>query len=215
LTNHDDLEYWLYKFQNYINSPTKIVGKNQFENIENKENIENWLCQCCNFFILHYGNIESSIYDLNLETYATDDFDTDFETDSETEEFNKNTLKLKMADYFFHFSNYRDIYIIYSYLYCEYYEEKGGYIFRPDKKISDTLKNHGFQNMTANHVRIIKNRSYAKAEKFFKKTFNQSVEENRNLSYEDILIQRRKTVMSKLGIKRDFLTDIILKKPDD
>lgn len=37
----------------------------------------------------------------------------------------------------------------------------------------------------------------------------QSTEKNDSLSYENILVNRRKTVMLNLGIKQDFLTDII------
>jgi hypothetical protein len=42
-----------------------------------------------------------------------------------------------------------------------------------------------------------------------RETKKQSIEENKNPSYRDILLERRKTVMSKLGIEQDFLTDIV------
>jgi hypothetical protein len=141
-----------------------------------------------------------------------------------------------MADYFFNFLNYRDSYIMYTYLFCE---ETGISTLHLDEKIANVLVNHDFPDMSADHVRKIKSKSLDKAKKYFIKTRNfgdifhlliydmkkvqkkescettkQSIEENKHPSYKDILLEKRKIVMSKLGIEQDFLTDTISKETD-
>jgi hypothetical protein len=231
LSNDNDLEYWLYRFQDYMDRPTKIAGKKQFANIKCKDNIQSWLCRCCRYFILNHGKIEVCIFDGNL---VTDICSEDFDTDAESEELYRHTLKVKMADYFFNFLNCRDSYIMYTYLLCE---ETGISTLHLDEKIANVLINHGFPDMSADHVRKIKSKSLDKAKKNFKKTINfgdifhlliydmkkvqkkeccettkQSIEENKHPSYKDILFEKRKIVMSKLGIEQDFLTDIVKEK---
>jgi hypothetical protein len=164
LSNNDDLEYWRYKFQNYMDSPTKIAEKNQFANIKCKDNIQRWLCQCCRYFIFNHGKIAICIFDVNLAAdICFDDFDTDA---AEAEECYRQTLKIKTADYFFNFLSYRDSYIMYTYLFCE---ETGISTLHLDEKIADALTNYGFTNISAEYVRKIKSKSLNKAKKFFEK----------------------------------------------
>jgi hypothetical protein len=163
---NDDLEYWLYSFQNYIDTPTKIAGKSQYANIKNKDDVKSWLYRCCRYFLYHFGRINSDISAVDWEIVDTDDKTDGSDTDSESEEYDKNLLKLKTADYFYNFLSDRDIYIMYTYL---YYQEKGISTVHLDEQIANDLISCGYKDMTADHVRIIKNRSMEKAKKFFRK----------------------------------------------
>lgn len=153
----DELEYWIDMFKNYMDSPTKIDRKNQFENIKYKNNIRSWLCQCCKYFLFNYGKIENRISYIDPAYVYTDGY---CHIDFDTEESDKNILKLKMADYFFNSLSDRDIYVIYTYLYCI---EKGISTRYIDEKIAAVLIHNGCKDMSANQVRIIKSRSIAKA----------------------------------------------------
>jgi hypothetical protein len=231
LVDNTELEYWLYEFQNYMDTPTKIVEKNRFEGITHRENIKSWLCQCCKYFLFNRKKID--IYSKIFDT-------EDCNTYSESEEWEQDGLKLKMLYYLFSSLNDRDIYIMCSYLYCI---EKGITIVHLDEKITNVLIEHSWFDMTAEHVRKIKNKSLVKAKKKAKiekkdvifgdifvllieateknnekikivKEYG-GVDDEKNLSYEDILIKKREAVMLNLGIERDFITYIINNKKNE
>jgi hypothetical protein len=223
LLDNTEQEYWLYEFQRYMNSPTKITGKNRFKEIKHIDDIKSWLCQCCKNFM--YDRKKN---DIDLETFNINNYDTY----SEMEEQSQTMLKRKMLYYFSVSLSVRDTYIVYSYLYCI---EKEITIVRMDKKLTDVLIEHGCPNMTAEHIRKIKNKSFVKANKFFdnheivfgdifvllietavkvkteknSRTEKYFVDVDKNSSYKDVLIKKREAVMLSLGIERDFLTDVI------
>jgi hypothetical protein len=216
-------EYWLYKFQNYMDSPTKIAGKSRFEGIEHKDNLKSWLCGCCNVFLKKHMDTDAN-YDINREVPDTNDYDM---MESESEEHHLNMMKQEMRDYFFIFLSDRDAFIMYTYL---YYIQKRIFIVHLDEKITDVLINHGCPNMTADHVRKIKNKSLAKARNFFSKIKHNDINnkksktkdkyemkkdfvaENKNLSDEEDIIKKREVIMQLLGIERDFITDMMEKE---
>jgi hypothetical protein len=209
LLDDAELEYWLYEFQNYMDCSTKISGKSRFVGIKDVDGIKSWLCQCCKHFL--FG---CKINDIDLKTPDTDDA---YDTYSESEEQYRETLKWKMLYYFFSYLSVRDIYVMCNYLYCI---EDEITVIHLDEKIASALIKHGWQDMTAEHVRKIKNKSLAKAKNKFETGIFGDIfillieagiiaDENRELSYEDILIKKREAVMLSLGIEKDFITDII------
>jgi hypothetical protein len=214
-SNSSDLEYWLYKFWNYMDCPTKITEKNQFYNIKYRNNIHNWLCKCCKYFLLNYKMVEVFVPDaIKLKIDCSDDYN--IIEDDKLKEFDSNVLKIKMADYFFIFLNIRDSYIMYSYLYCA---KKGIYIVHLDEKIADTLTDCGYSDMSAEYVRKIKNKSIKKANNFFSKKYDNSGRhflfsiDNSNMNirdsrYEEILTERRNIIMLNLEIHSDFLMEM-------
>lgn len=152
-----ELEYWLYKFQNDMDTSTKIEGKSKFGQINDRNNLKIWLCQCCKYFLLKCKKIDNN-YNIDLETPDIDDCSTD----SEPKEQYRDMLKQKARDYLCSSLSNRDIYIMSTYLYCM---EKEFAIVHLDEKISIVLSEHGFPNMTAEYVRKIKNKSLNKAKK--------------------------------------------------
>lgn len=204
-SNGNDLEYWLYKFQNYMDSPTKIEGKNQFDSVKHRDNIHNWLCCCCRYFLFNYKMLEVSVPDDMLKTFCSDVYSMD----REPKIYDCNMLEIKMADYFYDFLDIRDTYIMYSYLYCI---KKRLVIVHLDEKIADVLIRCGYSGMSAEYVRKIKNKSISKANKFFSKKrenfrrhFSPYNVDNKNSSCEEILLKRRNAIMLELGIYGDFL----------
>jgi hypothetical protein len=231
LSDAIEREYWLDKFRDYMNRPTKIEGKSQFEGVENKDNLKSWLCTCCENFLKNYKNIDSN-RDIDPETVVADDYNA---AESESEECYTNILKREMMDYFFFYLSDRDTYIMYLYLYCGREEINMVHL---DEKIADVLLNHGWSDMTAEYVRKIKNKSINKAKNFFSKkiintgkfsaTFfpyimetstknarkgktngeyekkRRFAEENKNISDEENFLKRKKFIMLRLGIERDF-----------
>jgi hypothetical protein len=186
-----------------MDCPTKIAGKSQFENIKHKDNIHNWLCQCCKYFLLNHKMIEVYISDDIIQKTVCSD---EHNTDCKPQEFDNNVFKIEMADYFFNCLDVRDSYIMYVYLYSM---EEEIYINRLDEKISDTLINCGYSNMSAEYVRKIKSKSISKARNFF---FKNRDNFRRHFplilsDYKEIIVERRKVIMLKLGICSDSLMD--------
>jgi ubiquinone biosynthesis protein Coq4 len=101
---------------------------------------------------------------------------------------------------------------MYSYLYCT---EKEIHIVHLDEKIADTLTDCGYSGISAEYVRKIKTKSIHKANVFFSKKYNNSHRhfsllcnmDTEDFCYEEILTERRKTIMLKLGIYSDFLAN--------
>jgi hypothetical protein len=203
LLDDSELEYWLYKFQDDIDTLTKITKKHKLGQINNRHNIKTWLCQCCKHFLLKWKKIDTNC-DIDLETIVDD-----YSTDSESEVQYRDMLKQKAMEYLFFSLSNRDTYIIVTYLYCI---EKGFASVHCDEKIANVLSEHGCPHMTAEYVRKIKNKSLNNANKKFKK--HETNKKNGDIfllvveTNDDFLTERREIIMKTLGIERDFITDI-------
>jgi hypothetical protein len=92
------LEYWLYKFCNFIIVPTKIKGKSKLENI-NPDKVPNWLCKCCENFLKDDDEFNSlNIYDnFNLKKLSEIP-DSDNPTDSTKTQLKQFTLIMETVD---------------------------------------------------------------------------------------------------------------------
>jgi DNA-directed RNA polymerase specialized sigma24 family protein len=147
-----DLEYWLYKFYNYMTVPTKIRKKSKFENITNKNNIQSWLCRCCRNFLLN---------DAEFQINAIYGFDFDELPEPETQERRQNHITGKfilIIETCNKILSNREKYVVFTYLYCE--KKQVDALRYMDKKIADVL------NTTEGNVRKIKSAAYSKIRNF-------------------------------------------------
>jgi hypothetical protein len=150
-----DLEYWLYKFCNYMTIPTKIKEQSKFENIKNKENIQSWLCQCCrnflindvefNTIIVHYFDFDGLQGEESLESHLK-------HTQIMTNKFIQAIVTFNKA------LTHREKYVVLTYLYCE--KKQINTLIHLDKKIADTL------NTSEGNIRKIKSVAYDKIKKY-------------------------------------------------
>jgi hypothetical protein len=154
-----DLEYWLYKFCDYMTIPTKIKEQSKFENIKNKENIQSWLCQCCWNFLIN--NVE-----FNTITIHYFDFFYRFPESESLESHWKHTqiITNKFIQVIVTFNKvltHREKYVVLTYLYCE--KKQINTLVHLDKKIADIL------DTSEGNIRKIKSVAYNKIKNFFNK----------------------------------------------
>jgi hypothetical protein len=217
-----DLEYWLYKFCNYMTIPTKIKKQSKFENIKNIENIQSWLCQCCwNFLIndVEFNTITVHYFDFNRLSEAEN-------LESRLKHAQIITNKFIQAIVTFNkVLTHREKYVVLTYLYCE--KKQIDTLIHLDKKIADIL------NTSEGNIRKIKSVAYDKIKKYLNKSKKcrimdeilirkfiegtatekeVSIIKNYLIEYDDIeycydiILRMRKNAMEKLGIEKDFLT---------
>jgi hypothetical protein len=153
-----NMEYWLYKFYNYLTVPTKIKKKSKFENIKNKYRVRHWLCQCCRYFLIN---------DEEFKIFTVHDFDFSRLSMSENliyQSENSQSIIEKFVliiETFNKILTAREKYIVFTYLYCE--KKQPDVLPCLNKKIAISL------NTTEGNIRKIKSVAYDKVRKFLNK----------------------------------------------
>jgi hypothetical protein len=152
------LEYWLCKFYEHMLIPTKIKKRSKFESIENKDNIQCWLCQCCCNFLIN---------DEEFKTFTVYSFDFN------SLDMSKNLICIsghsqsRMRKFILTIETFnkiltnREKYVVFTYLYCE--KKQTDTLLHLDKKIAAIL------NTSEGNIRKIKSVAYDKVRKFLNK----------------------------------------------
>jgi hypothetical protein len=163
----DDLEYWLEKFYNYMISPKIITNDSKFENLKNRNNVKNWLCRCCSFFLIR------AVHKQSISTVSIDDYecvptsDTYDDEEAKLSDDRKEYLNRKILDFFVETLSNCDLYITLTYmLRCN----KTIHIVHLDDKIADALNRYHCRQkrFSGDEVRKIYTRSINKAKRKFK-----------------------------------------------
>jgi hypothetical protein len=153
-----DLEYWLYKFYNYMTIPTKIKKKSKFENIENKDNVQSWLCQCCWNFLINDEEFKiSTIHDFDFSRSSA------YENLTEQSEHSQHIMEkfILIIETINSILTDREKYVILTYLYCE--KRHPDELTHLDKKLASSL------DTSEGNIRKIKSVAYDKLRKFLNK----------------------------------------------
>jgi hypothetical protein len=145
-----DLEYWLYKFYNYMIIPTKIKKESKFKNMKNKDNIQHWLCQCCRFFLIN----DAEFRNLPIHNF---DFNRLHTLKSETYSRSMREKFIRTIETFNKILTNREKYVVFTYLYCE--KKQTDVLLHLDKKLSIIL------NTSEGNIRKIKSVAYDKVRK--------------------------------------------------